>query len=72
MFEANNNNYDNNNGVTIEAPGYGETETVEFINTDNTIEIPYMNDFVDYFVARGYERGKSIRAAPYDWRLAAG
>eukprot|EP00731_Ephydatia_muelleri_P034178 Em0049g25a len=26
---------------------------------------------VEYFVDRGYQRGKSIRAAPYDWRLAA-
>lgn len=28
--------------------------------------------FVEYFVNRGYERGEDIRAAPYDWRLAAG
>ena len=34
--------------------------------------LPYLNNFVDYFVERGYERGKTIRAAPYDWRLAAG
>ena len=27
---------------------------------------------VDYFVDREYKRGKTIRAAPYDWRLAAG
>ena len=34
--------------------------------------IPYLKDFVDYFVDQGYERDKTIRAAPYDWRLAAG
>eukprot|EP00731_Ephydatia_muelleri_P033295 Em0027g43a len=28
-------------------------------------------DTFEYFVDRGYQRGKSIRAAPYDWRLAA-
>ena len=34
--------------------------------------LPYFHDMVDYFVARGYQRDVSIRAAPYDWRFAAG
>ena len=32
----------------------------------------YFHTFVQYFVDRGYVRGKTIRAAPYDWRLSAG
>ena len=51
-------------------PGFGNTSTVEFL--DYSPPIPYFNTFVDYFVARGYERGSTIRAAPYDWRLAGG
>ena len=27
-------------------------------------------DMVEYFVSQGYVRGKSIRAAPYDFRFA--
>ena len=34
--------------------------------------MPYLHEAVEYFVDRGYKRGKTIRAAPYDWRLAAG
>ena len=32
----------------------------------------YFHTFVEYYVAKGYERGKTIRSAPYDWRLAPG
>ena len=55
-------------GVTVTAPGFGSTSSVEFIGSD----MPYMNELVDYFVQRGYVRNVNIRAAPYDWRLAAG
>jgi len=51
-------------------PGFGDTNTVEFLDTPPAS--PVFNAFVNYFVARGYERGNTIRAAPYDWRLAAG
>ena len=30
------------------------------------------SNILDYFVDRGYVIDKSIRAAPYDWRLGAG
>ena len=32
----------------------------------------YFHTFVEHYVAKGYERGKTIRSAPYDWRLAPG
>ena len=72
VYNATNNVYSNNDGVTIRVPGFGETETIEFINTDDMVSVPGYNTFVQYFVDRGYVRGKTIRAAPYDWRLAAG
>ena len=56
--------------MTIDVPGFGGTEAVEYMGRSNTY--PYLTTFVEYFVDRGYVRGKSIRAAPYDWRLAAG
>ena len=63
-------NYSNASGVEVRVPGFGGTETVEYL--DALRLRPEFNTLVDYFVARGYERGKTIRAAPYDWRLAAG
>lgn len=63
-----------NNRITVEVPGFGDTETVERLS-GSFITGPllgYFDGFVDYFVKRGYERGKSIRAAPYDWRLGPG
>ena len=46
---------------------------MEFFNPTLTFTIAgYFYELVQYFVDRGYERGKSIRAAPYDWRLAPG
>ena len=53
-------------------PGFGGTKTVQWMNTSDITSIPYMNEFVQYFLKRGYVEGMSIRAAPYDWRLAAG
>ncbi len=54
--------------VDIKVPDFGGTSSVEFLGK----LIPYLNRMVEFFVDRGYERGKDIRAAPYDWRLAAG
>ncbi len=51
-------------------PGFGDTGSVEFL--DEFGIIPTFHELVEYFVDRGYVRGESIRAAPYDWRLAAG
>ena len=54
-------------------PGFGNTSTVEVLaNVPWISAVKYFNKFVDYFVQLGYERGKSIRAAPYDWRLSPG
>ena len=75
------NTYSNKSGVEIKASGFGDTCKVEYLITSPeemscTWQLPvgnYFHTFVDYFVDnRGYQRGKSIRAAPYDWRLAAG
>lgn len=59
------------NDITVSVPGFGGTATVEDLG-QGVIDVLYFDEFVDYFVNRGYERGKDIRAAPYDWRLAPG
>ena len=57
--------------VTVTVPDFGNTGSVEDLG-QGLLPIRAFRTFVDYFVDRGYERGKSIRAAPYDWRLAPG
>ena len=59
-------------GVTISPAGFGETYAVEFIAVNDFFQLTIMDELVEHFVHRGYIRGKSIRAATYDWRHAAG
>ena len=77
QYDSATNNYSAEAGVTVSVPGFGNTSTVEFLNTStfdpvDPSALDYLHTFVDYFVQRGYVHGRSIRAAPYDWRLAAG
>ena len=71
-YDASSNSYRNNSQVRIHVPGFGKTSGVEYLNTGWIDFLPYFHDMVEYFVDRGYVRGKSICSAPYDWRLAAG
>ena len=61
-------------GVDIETRDFGNTTTVEFLDPafhsfDSTVAFYPM---VQHFVDLGYVRGETVRAAPYDWRYAAG
>lgn len=63
---------ENTPGVETEVPGWGETSTVE-----NLVRLPlnFKYAYFDSLINKlerdlGYQRGKSIRAAPYDFRLA--
>ena len=59
--------------MKIFVPHFGETVGVEYMNPSRLVYgEDYFNQMVEYFVQNGYERGKTICAAPYDWRLAAG
>ena len=54
-------------GVTYRVPGFGDTNTVEHL--DPTKLGVYMAPFIKHLVTKcGYERGKDLRAAPYDFR----
>lgn len=71
-FDRNTSEYSSiDDGITVTVPGFGDTNTVERLST-GLITFPYLEKFVEYFVERGYKRGRNIRAAPYDWRLAPG
>ena len=59
--------------IIVSVPGFGDTYTVETLSDEKGfITLPAYDKFVEYFVKRGYQRGKSIRAAPYEWRVGPG
>lgn len=66
------NNYSPRCGVNTRIPGAAGTDISKVEHLDSFRLEEYAKDMVDYFVARGYVRDFSIRAMPYDWRLAAG
>ena len=71
-FDRNTSQYSSSDDdIIVTVPGFGDTNTVERLST-GLIPVPYFKEFVEHFVERGYVRGKNIRAAPYDWRLAPG
>ena len=77
QFDETSGVYSDLNGVNVSVPGFGDTFSVECLADSELIcatipDLKYFQDFVEYFVARGYRRGVNLRAAPYDWRLAAG
>jgi len=59
-----------NDGVQVRPADFGGTSGVEYL--DPTIKISmtsYFKSLVEAFVKKGYQRGKSIYAAPYDFRM---
>ncbi|CAM1298514.1 PLA2G15 (predicted) [Pycnogonum litorale] len=61
----------NTPGVDILVPGFGRTETIEYLDEDRLITPGhYYSELVSSLISRGYERGKDIFGAPYDFRRA--
>uniref|UniRef100_A0A8D8BUJ3 Group XV phospholipase A2 n=1 Tax=Culex pipiens TaxID=7175 RepID=A0A8D8BUJ3_CULPI len=60
----------NSPGVTIRFPGWGYSETVEWIDTSHAAVSAYYVNLANALVQNGYHRGVSIRGAPYDFRKA--
>ena len=56
--------------VRVAGAAGSDISKAEFV--DSFRLVPYFHEMVEYFVERGYVRDMSIRAAPYDWRFAAG
>lgn len=59
-------------GVTVTTTPFGELDGSEWLVAPplRIYDDSYFVYMVDSLVALGYERGRNIRGAPYDWRLA--
>lgn len=64
--------FSNSPGVQSRIPHFGTTTGIEFLDPSTTHVGEYFGAFVQALVDTGYIRGKSIRAAPYDFRNAPG
>ena len=69
-YDENTKEYYNASGVEVRVPGFGGTDTIEYL--DKSYISSYFNTFVKYFERMGYKKGKDLNGAPYDWRFAPG
>ena len=69
-YDEKTNTVKNAPGVETRVPGFGDTATIEHVDTTNLVT--YFKPMVDTLVSWGYERGVSVRGAPYDFRYAPG
>lgn len=60
----------NSPGVDIRIPGFGETETVEYLDHSELSLTTYFHNIVEGLVKLGYEKNVTIKGAPYDFRKA--
>lgn len=60
----------NSPGVETRIPGFGNSSTVEWLDPSRTSLGAYFKDIASVLEALGFERGVSIRGAPYDFRKA--
>ncbi|CAG9768922.1 unnamed protein product [Ceutorhynchus assimilis] len=58
----------NQPGVDVRIPGFGGTESVEWIDPSHASTGSYFNNIADILVSLGYTRNVSIKGAPYDFR----
>ena len=64
--------YSNNDGVETRIPDFGGTSSIEYLDPDSKFSdtTNAFHDMVQWFVDKGYTRGKDIVGAPYDWRYS--
>lgn len=55
-------------GVETRVPGWGDPQSVEWIDPTRAGSGAYFKDIGNALVANGYVRNVSIRGAPYDFR----
>ncbi|KAF5269291.1 hypothetical protein FQR65_LT02592 [Abscondita terminalis] len=60
----------NAEGVDIRVPGFGATDTVEWLDPSHASSGYYFKDIGNALVNVGHVRNKSIKGAPYDFRKA--
>lgn len=59
-------------GVTIRVPGFGNTETVEWLDPSQHYPTGYFYNIVQTMVTSdlAYKRGVTVKGAPFDFRKA--
>lgn len=60
----------NSPGVQTRVPNFGDPDPVEWIDPSHASPGGYFKDIGNALVALGYQRNKTIRGAPYDFRKA--
>lgn len=62
----------NSPGVKIRLPGFGNTDTVEWLDPSHRYPTGYFYDIVQAMVTSdlAYKRGTTVRGAPFDFRKA--
>lgn len=70
VYNPHNRTTQNSPGVDIRIPGFGGTETVEWLDHSQISLTTYFHNIVEALVSMGYERNTTIRGAPYDFRKA--
>lgn len=58
----------NSPGVEIRIPGFGTTETIEYLDPSRYGVTGYFNILVEALLKMGYNRNLSLSGAPYDFR----
>ncbi|XP_062552058.1 phospholipase A2 group XV-like [Armigeres subalbatus] len=61
---------ENSPGVETRIPGFGSSETVEWIDPSHASEGAYFVNIGNALVQNNYKRDVSVRGAPYDFRKA--
>lgn len=62
----------NSPGVSIRVPGFGKTDTVEWLDPSHRYPTSYFYNVVQAMVTSNltYERDATVRGAPFDFRKA--
>ncbi|EYC31722.1 hypothetical protein Y032_0003g1199 [Ancylostoma ceylanicum] len=55
-------------GVDIRVPGFGGTSSIEWLDKSKASPGSYFSALVGMMTTWGYQSGKSVQGAPYDWR----
>lgn len=69
MYDKDTRSTKNVNGVDIKVNNFGQTDTLEYLDSSHIYGTSYFAYMVSALVTKlNYVKGKEIRGAPYDWR----
>lgn len=60
----------NPDGVNLRIPGFGGTESVEWLDPSHASTGSYFHPITDMLVSLGHKRNITVKGAPYDFRKA--